>query len=154
MFLVIAGPDDGYLSEAMSLAKSLGISNLILFTGFLSPKDKLSALVDAEVFVTLAFYGFLMTFLEACAVGKPIITTTISDYLKWINENVGYIIVPNPSSTAISIYNVISDKYLYRKFSENCRKITESKFSLEKIVLKLETIYKENIYIYILRISY
>jgi len=32
-FLVIAGPDDGYLNEAKALAKSLKIDDSIIFTG-------------------------------------------------------------------------------------------------------------------------
>jgi len=139
--LVMVGPDDGYLQCVISLAKSLDVINSIIFTGFLSAKDKLSALVDAKLFVTPSFYGFPMTFLEACAVGKPIITTTLGDYLEWINENVGYVISPNPSSIANSIYKMLTDNYLYRKFSQNCRKIIESEFSIEKVVSKLEKVY-------------
>jgi glycosyltransferase involved in cell wall biosynthesis len=141
--LVIAGPDDGYLNEAKSIARSLGVSNSILFTGFISKEDKLKALVDAEVFVTPSFYGFPITFLEACAVGTPIITTTLGDSLEWINNNVGYVTLPTYCELAQAIRRVLSDEEVVKRFSKNCRETVQSLFSLEKIVSKLEQVYKE-----------
>ena len=55
--LVLIGPDDGFLNEALSLSKTLGLASKILFTGFVSTEEKLEALVDADVFVTPSFYG-------------------------------------------------------------------------------------------------
>jgi len=141
--LVIAGPDDGYLNEVKALARSLGVYNSIDFTGFISSEDKLKALVDADVFVTPSFYGFPMTFLEACTVGTPIVTTSLGDTLKWIDENVGYVTQPTPHDLAEAIYRIISDDDLRRKFSRNCMKIVRSNFSIEKVVEKLEKVYEE-----------
>jgi len=140
--LVIAGPDDGYLNEAKALADSLGIYNSVMFTGFISSEDKLKALVDADVFVTPSFYGFPMTFLEACATGTPIITTTLGDTLEWINGNVGYVSLPTYSHIAEAIYRIVSDDELHEKFSRNCRGIVRSEFSLEKVVDRLEQVYR------------
>lgn len=141
--LVIAGPDDGYLSEAKLLAYRLGVSSSVLFTGFISKIDKISALVDAEVFVTPSFYGFPMTFLEACAIGTPIVTTSLGDVLEWIDKNVGYVTSPAPSNIAKAIYRIFKDERLHERLSRNCREIVRSKFSIEKIVDKLEIIYRE-----------
>jgi len=141
--LVIAGPDDGYLNEAKALANFLGVYNSTIFTGFISSEDKLGALVDADVFVTPSFYGFPITFLEACAVGTPIITTSLGDTLEWIDENVGYVTQPTPYDLAEAMYRIISDDLLCRNFSRNCIKIARSNFSIEKVVEKLEKVYEE-----------
>ncbi len=143
--LVMAGPDDGYLNEAKALANSLGayIYNSIMFTGFISSGDKLEALVDADVFVTPSFYGFPMTFLEACAVGTPIITTSLGDTLEWIDGKVGYVTQPTPHDLAEAICRIISDDKLYRKFSKNCINIVRSNFSVEKVAKRLEKVYEE-----------
>ncbi|MEM0085041.1 MAG: glycosyltransferase family 4 protein [Candidatus Methanomethylicia archaeon] len=140
--LVIAGPDDGYLNEAKTLAKSLNIHDSVIFTGFISKEDKLKALVDAEVFVTPSFYGFPMTFLEACVTGTPIVTTNLGDILEWINNKVGYVAKPIPYDIAKAIHNIISDEELYRKFSENCINIVKSYFSIENVVSMLEKVYE------------
>ena len=141
--LVIAGPDDGYLYEIESLVSSLGISDSVLFTGFISIEDKLKALVDADVFVTPSFYGFPLTFLEACTTGTPIVTTTLGDVLEWIDGNVGYVTLPTHSDLARAIYMIISDDELHEKISRNCREIVKSEFPLEKVVYKLEQVYTE-----------
>ena len=141
--LVIAGPNSGYLNEAKALANSLGVYNSTVFTGFISSEDKLGALVDADVFVTPSFYGFPMTFLEACAVGTPIVTTSLGDTLEWIDGKVGYVTQPTHHDLVKAIYRIISDDKLRRKFSRNCIKVVRSDFSLEKVVEKLEKVYEE-----------
>jgi len=141
--LVIAGPNDGYLGEARTLANSLGLYNSVMFTGFISNEDKLKALVDAEVFVTPSFYGFPMTFLEACAVGTPMVTTSLGDTLEWMDGNLGYVAQSTPSDLAGTIYKIISDAELHRRFSKNCIEIVKSEFSIEKIMKKLMKIYEE-----------
>ncbi|NHV60331.1 MAG: glycosyltransferase [Candidatus Verstraetearchaeota archaeon] len=141
--LVIAGPDDGYLSEAKALANSLGVYNSVMFTGFISSEDKLKALVDAEVFVTPSFYGFPMTFLEACTVGTPIVTTSLGDTLEWIDRNVGYVAQPTPRDLAEVIFRIISDDELRSRFSKNCTEIVKSEFAIEKVVEKIEKVYKD-----------
>ncbi|MCC6019418.1 MAG: glycosyltransferase family 4 protein, partial [Candidatus Verstraetearchaeota archaeon] len=141
--LVIVGPDDGYLSEARNLANSLGLYNSVMFIGFISRKDKLRALVDADVFITPSFYGFPMTFLEACAVGTPIVTTSLGDKLEWIDGNTGFIAQPIARDIAEAIYRIISDDELRRRFSRNCLEIVKSEFSIEKVVERLEKVYEE-----------
>ncbi len=143
ILLVIAGPDDGYLAEAKSLVDSAGTSDSVLFTGFINSKDKLAAFVDADMFVTPSFYGFPVTFLEACAVGTPIITTTLRDTLDWINGNVGYVTPPTYYALAKAICTLLSDTELAEKFSRNCRLMVRNDFSLENTVDKLEHIYGE-----------
>ena len=140
--LVIAGPDDGYLDEAKALANVLGVHNSIVFTGFMSRKDKLKALVDADVFVTPSFYGFPITFLEACAVGTPIVTTSFGDTLEWIGDNAGFVTQPTQKDLADAIHKNISDDELRRKFSRNCIEVVRSNFSIEKVVEKLIKIYE------------
>jgi glycosyltransferase involved in cell wall biosynthesis len=138
--LVIAGPDDGYLDKAKHKVTLLGISNLVVFTGFVSDHTKRCALTDADVFVTPAFYGFPMTFLEACAVGLPIVTTTLGDRLDWIDAKVGMVVAPKKEDLSNAIYRILSDKKYREYLSMNClHKIEE--FSIEKFARQLESIY-------------
>jgi len=141
--LVIAGPDDGYLAEAEALVSAFGISDSVLFTGYIDSRDKIGALVDADIFVTPSFFGFPMTFLEACAVGTPIVTTTLGDTLEWINGNVGFVTSPSCQDLSNALYALVTDFGLAESFSNNCRKIAQEVFSMEKIVDKLEETYYE-----------
>jgi glycosyltransferase involved in cell wall biosynthesis len=146
IILVIAGPDDGYLSEIKSLARFLGIYDSILFAGFIDNNDKQSALMDANLFVTPSFQGFPMTFLEACVIGTPIVTTTLGDNLEWINNNVGYVTSPKYDDLAKAMSTLLSNVETSDLFSRNCRNFATSVFSIEKTVDKLEKIYEEVAY--------
>jgi len=137
--LVVAGPDDGFLAEAGILVNSLGISDSVIFTGFISSEDKLGALVDAEVFVTPFFYGFPITFLEACLAGCPIVTA--SDDLDWIQDNVGYVTKDPPVALAKGIASVLQDEQVNRRFRNNCKQMIK-KFSISMVTRQLEEVYK------------
>jgi glycosyltransferase involved in cell wall biosynthesis len=138
--LVIAGPDDGYLSKVKSLANSLHISDSVFFSGYLSDEDKIKAYVDADVFVTPSFIGFPITFLEACAIGTPIVTTTLGDNLEWIDGRTGYVVKPKDQDLAQAIFKITSNSDLREEFSKNCIEIAKE-FSIQRVVQRLEKIY-------------
>ena len=74
--LVIAGPDDGSLSESKKLTKKFNFCKRVLFTGSNIWSRKLSADVDADVYVLPSLYeSFSNTVLEAWARGTPVIVT-------------------------------------------------------------------------------
>ena len=76
VFLVIAGPDEGYLKEVKELTATLGISKNVLFTGLLSEKDKIAAYVDANIVANVEpinVYGLVP--LEAAACETPVIVS-------------------------------------------------------------------------------
>jgi len=76
VILAIIGPDDGYKSALDDLIDRLNLSEKVLFTGFLGGEQKLSALVDADVFAQTSRYeqGAWAPF-EAVLCGTPIIVT-------------------------------------------------------------------------------
>jgi glycosyltransferase involved in cell wall biosynthesis len=139
--LVIAGSDDGYLGEARDLVRDFNLDERVLFTGFVDFEDKLGALAAATVFVTPSFYGFPIAFLEACAAGVPIVTTTLGDYLDWINGNVGYVTKPNPQALAEAIVRILSNEGLRNDFSKRGIMLGKTQFSIKKTVDRLEQVY-------------
>ena len=79
VILVIVGPDDGYKPTLDKLIEKLNLSDRVLFTGFLVGKDKLSALVDADIVVQTSRYeqGAWAPF-EAVLCSTPIIVSSNS----------------------------------------------------------------------------
>jgi glycosyltransferase involved in cell wall biosynthesis len=74
--LVIVGPDDGYKIFLDELMKKLNLTNSIIFTGFLSGEEKLSALVDANLLVqTSRFERGPGSPFEAVLCNTPIVVT-------------------------------------------------------------------------------
>ena len=76
VILVIVGNDDGYKAALDRLINKLNLTDRVLFTGFLSGDEKLSALVDASVVVQTSVYeqGTGVPF-EAVLCNTPIIVT-------------------------------------------------------------------------------
>jgi len=125
------------------LAKELKISKKILFTGPVSEDKKIKAFVDADVFVTPRFYGFPITFAEACACGLPIVTTDQGEYLDWIDKKVGFVVKPNINLLADAIFKVLSDEKLRRGFSKNAQNLSKTRFNWSEISKKFEEIYSK-----------
>ena len=140
--LVIVGPDDGYRSALEGLIQVLKVNDKVLFTGFVSNEEKMTALVDADVFVTPSFSGFPITFLEACACGTPIITTNNGDELDWVDGKVGYVVGYNKDQLRDAIIKVLSDEGLRRRFGQMGRRSVRGKFSWDKVVGKVEVVYE------------
>jgi len=135
--LAIVGPDDGYLSELKKQTTQLGIVDKVLFTGPLFKHDKLTAYVDADVFVTPKFSGLPVTFIEACACGLPIITTTEGDDIAWIDNNVGFVVEYDKYSIYKAILKILQDGILWNDFSKNGKKLALQELNWDKIVMQM-----------------
>ncbi len=140
---VAIGPDDGYRAKFVSLLINLGIAEKVILTGFVDKKTKMAAFVDSRVFVTPSYYGFPMTFLEACAFGVPIVATNFGDSLEWIDGNVGCEVPPTASDLASALYSMVSDDKLHDIYSRNCIEAVHAEFSIDHVVNKLDQVYSE-----------
>lgn len=140
--LVLVGPDDGYKSVLENLIQELKVMDKVLFTGFVTKDEKISAFVDADVFVTPSFSGFPVTFLEACACNTPIITTNNGDELDWIHNKVGYVVEYDKDLLRDSIFKVLSDEELRRKFGLEGKQLIRECFEWSSIIKKIEKVYE------------
>lgn len=72
---VIAGPDeDGCGRRALQLMHQLGLRNQVHFIGMVTGENRLSALVDADLFILTSYSeNFGMAAAEALAVGLPVL---------------------------------------------------------------------------------
>ena len=137
--LVVVGPDDGYAATFSRLISDLGIQEKVLLTGFVQKRSKLAALVDSDVFVTPRFYGFPVTFLEACSAECPIVTA--SNELDWIHDNVGYVVENSPIVLAKAISKVLRHEATSERFRNNCKSAIKN-FDISTVVSQLEDTYK------------
>ena len=142
--LVFVGPDDGYQESLTARAKKLDVSDNIIFAGYVDNITKIEAFVDATVFITPSYSGFPVTFLEACACGTPIITTTNGDILEWINDKVGYVVEYDKDQLKNAMFRILSDENLRAKFKIECSNLMVNDFEWAKIVKKLENLYRIN----------
>ena len=75
--LVAVGPDShGYMATMKQLAQASGVADRVLFTGLLRGRQKLEALVDADIFALPSEHeNFGMAVLEALACRTPVVVS-------------------------------------------------------------------------------
>lgn len=140
--LVIIGPDDGYLPALKELINELGIEERVLFAGPLYKEEKIKAYIDADVFVTPSFYGFPVTFLEACACGLPVITTQVGDTLDWLDGQAGLVVPYDKEQLRDALLHILGDDKIGREFGEKGRLLVREKFNWVKIAGQVEKVYQ------------
>jgi glycosyltransferase involved in cell wall biosynthesis len=143
--LIIAGPDDGYLSAILKKIQKLNLQDEIFVTGFISQEEKVQAFIDSDVFVTPSYSGFPVTFLEACACGLPIITTTHGDMLNWINNYVGIVVEYNHGTLRNAIIRILNESGIKVRFGKNGKDLVKKEFNWATITLSLEKEYSQSI---------
>jgi len=144
--LVIAGPDDGYLSEVKSLMHDLSVSNYVLFTGLLSEKDKIKAYTDASIVAYLGpFEPYGLVSLEAAACETPVIVAQGTPMAEIVNRgkfgfSVNY---GDIASLSKRMYELICDDVLREELGRRGRDFVFKNFSWSNIVTKIEKVYEE-----------
>lgn len=144
--LVIAGPDDGYLEEVVSLVNSLGISESVLFTELLSVEDKISAYVDANIVVNVEPRNvFGLVPLESAACATPVIVSKDNAISEIIKEGeFGFSVEYGDIRELTSaITKLLSDNNLSSEMGQNGRRFVYRNFDWANIIVKIEDAYKD-----------
>jgi len=142
--LVIVGNDDGYQATLEKLIASLGIGERVLFTGFLSGEDKLSALVDADVVVQTSLYEYgIGTPFEAVLCGTPIVVsrgTLASESISEIDG--GYLVAyGNIRELSDTIQHILDNPAPAQEKVQKAREYIVTNLPLDKGVKKYEQLY-------------
>ena len=141
--LVIAGPDDGYLTSLKKLITDLGISDKVLLTGPLYGQEKLNAYVDADIYVLSSSYEiFGITVLEACACGTPVVITDRCGIADVIDGQAGLAIPYDKDALGKALRDILNDDQMRRQFGEKAKLLVREKFNWEKISQQLEDVYE------------
>ena len=138
--LLVVGKDDpNYYKK---LASKLGVSNKIIFTGFVPDISEYYAASDIFIFPT-AYEAFSLTTLEAVASGLPILATKVNGTEELIIDGYnGFFIRRDPKDIANKMNILIEDENLRKQMSKNARK-TAKKYSWDEIAKKTMEIYEE-----------
>ena len=143
--LVIAGPADlEYLVSLKKLIATQKIEDKVLFTGLLMEKEKLSAYVDADVFVLSSYFeGLSFTVLEACASGVPVVITDCCNLPEVADYEAGFVVGRKEEEIQNALFTILNDEKTKRELGSNGRKMVQEKFTLTKVVERLEELYRE-----------
>jgi glycosyltransferase involved in cell wall biosynthesis len=143
--LLLVGQDDGYGDYLERLAKSLNIRvpENLAFLGFITEREKLAALIDADVFVTPRFYGFPATFLESLMCGTPIVTTDGGDFVDWIDGRAGYVVNYDEEMIRDAIVRILESEQLRNELGQRGKEIAIKNHSWHNVAGRFERIYEQ-----------
>ena len=107
--LVIAGKRGWLFESIYKKFESLRLSDNVIFTGFVSDKDKPALIAGAKVYAIPSFWeGFGLDVLSAMAVGTPVVAANAGS-LPEVAGNAGILVDPDdPKSIAKGIDEVLS----------------------------------------------
>lgn len=84
-----------------------------------------------------------ITILEAMSAGLPVIATDVGGISEAIDPSCGFLIKRGDlAGLQEALIKLITDKNLRKTMGENARRIIENKFSLNKMLVETENLYK------------
>lgn len=140
--LVIAGPDDGYLSSLKKLVSELEIADGVIFAGPLYGRDKIQAYTDADVYVLPSSYEiFGITILEAWACRKPVIVTDRCGLADVVQGRAGLVVSYDKNKLHNALVEMLDSPQMRLEFGSQGRKLVEERYNWPEIALQVERIY-------------
>jgi len=144
--LLIAGPNDGYFAAMKRKAAQLGIWDRILCVGTLRGRDKLSAFVDADVFVLPSSYEvFGLVAFEAMMCYTPVVVTDTCAIASLIADNKlgGVVSYDNISEMSDKLCRVLTHRKEIGPQVSRARAYVSENLSWDSIVRLVENLYEE-----------
>src|SRR3989344_3891605 len=139
--LVIAGRETHGKHKMEEFIKNFGVSDYVVFTGWLGREEMKTAFFVSDVCVTPSIYfdPFNLFNIEAMAASKPVVGTCFGGTPEIvIDGQTGYIVNPlDNEDMGRKICELVSDAEKSAVFGKNGRKRVEEFFSLEKQAQKL-----------------
>ena len=142
--ILIVG-DGRYRSQLEALTQKFGLSERVRFLGNLRDVSKPLAAMDVFTLPAVWREGFGLSVAEAMACGKPIIATNIWALNALIENRVNGILVEPRSVSALAeaILFIYKNKTFRESIAEAGRKTAAERFSMDRMVRELETVYEE-----------
>ena len=137
--LILAGPDDGYLSETERFIRENNVESRIKLVGMLTGKDKLAALSDADIFVLPSHSeGFSIATLEALISGVPSLLSDRVGFGEAIREtNAAHLVALNEESIVNGLNKMLDDKEYGKTLSKNGVSLVKNRYDIELVARQL-----------------
>lgn len=137
--LVLAGPDDGYLSETERFIETESLQESIKLVGMLVGEDKLAAFSDADIFVLPSHSeGFSIATLEALVSGIPSLLSDRVGFGESIREsNAAHLVELNPESIVNGLTKMLDDEKYCELLANNGKALVKEKYDIELVAKNL-----------------
>ncbi|MBM4241939.1 MAG: glycosyltransferase [Euryarchaeota archaeon] len=145
IIFVIAGPDEGYRTELERLIAKMNIGHKVKFTGPVSEDEKISAYLDADLFIHTVIYmgGVGITPLEAILCDTPVIVTEqCGEVIK--ESNSGYIVKYGDIKVlGEKMKYVLENPQEQKEMLERGKRYIKENLTWDKVSVKIERTYNE-----------
>ncbi|MCI0530097.1 MAG: glycosyltransferase family 4 protein [Nitrospira sp.] len=142
--LIVGEGDEIYRSRLLDMVQKNGLEKVITFAGF--QRDVLSYIAAMDIFVLPSILeGFGIVLLEAMAMGKPIVATTVGGIPEIVEDQVTGFLVPPRDSSALAqktIY-LLENPSLREKLGQAGRARVFERFSVQRMASQLQDVYGE-----------
>ncbi len=129
-----------------ALSTQLGIDDKVIFVGNIENEQIPSYLAISDIFVRPSrSEGQGIAFIEAMAVGVPIIATPVGGIVDFLHDNETGLFceVDDPEDLAEKIRTLLSDSSLSEKISNNAKKLVREKYDWNKITPEMEKLFNQ-----------
>ena len=141
---VIAGDGPRY-NHLVEKAKSMGITNHVLFLGYRDDIPDILSMLDVVVLPSYANEGVPQSILQAMAMGKPVVASSAGSIPEVVHDKeTGILVEPkNANALAEGIVFMLDNHDFARTVAANARKLIETQYSLRHMVSRIEEIYND-----------
>ena len=138
---VIVG-DGEIRTELEAKSESLNIDKNVKFLGHCNEIHEIVSLLDILV-ISSHQEGFSLAAIEAMALGKPIVATSVGGLPEVIDNNsTGILVKPHkPQEIANAIKSILTDSTLAKRLGEKGKEKCRNQYSLSSCIEKLSCIY-------------
>lgn len=140
---VIAG--DGPLKgELEDLSRTLKIDHLVRLIGYRSDMPDVVSSLNAYVLPSL-WEGLPLSLIEALALSKPVVCTSVGGNPEIIEDKVNGLVVPpaDPDALGRALLEMLQSKTMYKEMTAVNRQKFDDQFSLTSMVSVHEDLYKK-----------
>lgn len=132
-----------YTRRLQEMTHNWGISDKIIFHGFVPRERIINLYTEADIFVLPSLWeGFGIVLLEAMAFELPVVATKAGAIPELVKDGVNGLLVPpaNGRALAEAIAALIQNPGLRKKLGKNGRAIYNRSLTWEQVVEKFETV--------------
>jgi glycosyltransferase involved in cell wall biosynthesis len=143
--LAIVGPDDGdgAAEEIRHLRSELGLEKSVTLLGGRYGREKLQAMVDADLFVLPSQNeNFGNAVAEAIACGTPVLVTDRCGIAPLVDQKAGLVVPYETGALQAGLARMLDDEPLRERLRAGCRQ-TAATLSWEEPIQEMESLYQQ-----------
>lgn len=144
--LVIAGNDEeGYRPTLENLAREVGVSDRIIFTGPVAGADKQALLANAAVMAAPSYSeNFGNVIIEAWSAGCPVVVTPEVGLAEVVAETgAGLVVDGNPELLAGALSRFLHEGDLREAMGQRGRVLVAERYTWDAVARQMEAVYRD-----------